>query len=109
MKNRLLFFKVLLAVFVIISCGDDSSNEESILNGNWAYESTILKFKDGNFEWTAYGNLQQRGYYDINGGILTITITNNYGKPQYLLGQLSRPYSINGNILTWGSTQYTKL
>ena len=69
---------------------------------------TELRFSDGSFEWTWDEDLQQRGAYDTRDGILTITIQNNYGSPQRLLGDYSRPYSIVGSTLTWGGSQYTK-
>jgi hypothetical protein len=106
MKNwTFVFILTIFGIIVTFTACDDNNDP---LNGNWALDETVLKFNNGDFEWTAYGNLQQRGYYDTKDGVLTITIKNNYGRPQYYLGNYSRPYSINGNILTWGSYRYTK-
>jgi hypothetical protein len=69
---------------------------------------TELRFQSGMFEWTFGGDLQQRGVYDTQDGVLTITVHNNYGSPQRILGDHSRPYSIAGNTLTWGASHFTK-
>lgn len=115
----------LLASFGIFSllflgCGNpptNNSNIDSALNGAWVngvqsgsikIYITELRFNNGNFEWTWDGDLQQRGIYDTKNGVLTVTISNNYGSPQRLLSDYSRPYSINGNVLTWGGSDFTK-
>lgn len=96
---------------------DVTDNIDPALNGAWVdgvqsgptkVYITELRFDNGDFEWTWDHDLQQRGVYDTQDGILTITIRNNYGSPQRLLGDYSRPYSIVGNTLTWGGAQYTK-
>jgi hypothetical protein len=113
MARKILWSGIIVFLIAMIACDDSLTDKRSVLNGSWANgpwdNYTVLKFNNGSFEWTYNSKLQQRGYYDINEGVLTITITNNYGKPQYLLGQYSRTYSISSNILTWGSTQFTKL
>lgn len=96
------------------------ANEEVLLvdrlNGAWVsgvqsglshVNITELRFNNGLFEWTWDEDLQQRGIYDTLNGILTVTIQHNYGSPQRYLGDYSRPYTIVGNTLTWGS-KYTK-
>jgi hypothetical protein len=69
---------------------------------------TELRFNEGSFEWTWDEDLQERGVYDTQDGILTVTIQNQYGSPQRRLSDYSRPYSIVGDTLTWGGSQYTK-
>jgi hypothetical protein len=118
MTRKILWLGILAFSIAFIACDDGLTDKGSVLNGSWAHGSwahgpwnsyTVLKFSNGSFEWTYNDKLQQRGYYDIDEGVLTITITHGYGKPQYLLGQYSRTYSISNNILTWGSTQFTKI
>jgi hypothetical protein len=67
-----------------------------------------MRFQAGMFEWTFDGDLQQRGAYDTQDGVLTITVHSNYGSPQRILGDYSRPYSITGNSLTWGDSHFTR-
>jgi hypothetical protein len=95
----------------------DNNRVDPALNGAWVDGEqsgllyvyiTELRFNNGNFEWTWDQQLQQRGVYDTQDDILTVTILNNYGSPQRLLGSYSRPYSIVGDTLTWGGAQYTK-
>ena len=95
----------------------DDPMVDPALNGSWVdgvqsgpikVYVTELRFNDGSFEWTWDEDLQQRGVYDTQDGILTVTIQNNYGSPQRLLSDYSRPYSVVGNTLTWGGLQYTK-
>jgi hypothetical protein len=69
---------------------------------------TEFRFSNGSFEWTFDGDLQQKGAYDTQDGILTITIHNNYGSPQRTLLDYSRPYSISGSTLNWETWQFTK-
>jgi hypothetical protein len=95
----------------------ENNRVDPALNGAWVDGEqsgsikvyiTELRFNNGDFEWTWDEQLQQRGVYDTQNDILTVTILNNYGSPQRLLGGYSRPYSIVGNTLTWGGAQYTK-
>ena len=65
-----------------------------------------LRFNNGRFEYWWDDDLQQRGVYDTQDGILTVTIQNNYGLRR--LGDYSRPYSIAGSTLTWGGLQLTR-
>lgn len=99
--------------------GDENVNTwvDPALNGAWVDRVqsgpvkvyiTELRFNYGDFEWTWDDDLQQRGVYDTQEGILTVTIQHNYGSPQRLLRDYSRPYSIAGDTLTWGGTKYTK-
>jgi hypothetical protein len=107
----------LLAVS-LTSCDEGSTaGGDSQLNGAWVdgvqsgpikIYITELRFDDGDFEWTWDADLQQRGVYDTQDGILTVTIEHNYGSPQRLLGDYSRPYAISGDTLTWGGTQFTR-
>jgi hypothetical protein len=69
---------------------------------------TELRFNDGSFEWAFDDDLQQRGVYDTAGGVLTITVQHNYGSPQRILGDYSRPFSISGNTLDWGGSIFTR-
>lgn len=60
-------------------------------------------------EWLLVGPITwipPRGVYDTQDGVLTVTIQDNYGPRG--LGDYSRPYSVVGDSLTWGGTQYTK-
>ena len=110
---------------LLLGCGDSPTDgdvpEDALvdpaLNGAWVdgvqsgpikIYITELRFNNGSFEWTWDDDLQQRGVYDTQDGILTVTIQNNYGSPQRLLGDYSRPYSIAGSTLTWGGSQYTR-
>ena len=97
---------------------DADSAVDRALNGAWVngvqsgsikVYITELRFNSGSFEWTWDGDLQQRGVYDTRDGILTVTIHNNYGSPLRLLGDYSRSYSITGDTLTWGGSQYTRM
>ena len=103
-----------------LGCSSSTDAEDALvdpaLNGAWVsgvqsgsitIYITELRFNNGSFEWTWDDDLQQRGVYDTQDGILTVTIQNNYGSPQKSLGDYSRPYSIAGSTLTWGS-QYTR-
>ena len=65
-----------------------------------------LRFNNGRFEYWWDDDLQQRGVYDTQDGILTVTIQNTYGSIS--LDDYSSPYSIVGNTLTWGGLQFTK-
>jgi hypothetical protein len=113
MVRKIVWLGMLVFSIAFMACDTNLTDKGSVLNGSWANgpwnSYAVLKFNNGSFEWTYNNNLQQRGYYDTNEGVLTITITNNYGNPQYLLGQYSRTYTISGTTLTWSSTQYTKL
>ena len=111
------------AMLLLVSCagapGDVTSEPvvDPALSGAWVdgvqsgsikVYITELRFNNRSFEWTWDGDLQQRGAYDTRDRVLTITIRNNYGSPQRLLGDYSRPYSIVGSTLTWGGSRYTK-
>lgn len=118
------YLLVSLAVIVLQgSCKDapsaatDNPLVDLALNGSWVdgvqsgpvkLYVTELRFSSGSFEWTFDGDLQQRGEYDTRDGILTVTIHNNYGSPQRLLSDYSRPYSVAGSTLNWGGSQFTK-
>ena len=65
-----------------------------------------LRFNNGSFEYWWDDDLQQRGVYDTQDGILTVTIQNSYGPKRF--SDYSRPYSIVGSTLTWGGLQLTK-
>ena len=65
-----------------------------------------LRFNNGSFEYWWDDDLQQRGVYDTQDGILTVTIQNTYGSIS--LDDYSSPYSIVGNTLTWGGLQLTR-
>ena len=114
---------ILLATLLAVSCTGESGDVTEVpgvdpaLNGAWVSDVqsgpikiyiTELRFNNGDFEWMWDGDLQQRGVYDTQGGILTITIQNSYASPQRLLGDLSRSYSIAGDTLKWGGSEYTK-
>tara|TARA_Y100001936_G_scaffold150324_1_gene146627 strand:- start:404 stop:760 length:357 start_codon:yes stop_codon:yes gene_type:complete len=117
MKNALLLSLALIAV----GCGDPTDVEmtedpltDQALNGAWvdgvqsgAVKVYIneLRFDNGSFEYWWDNDLQQRGVYDTQAGILTVTIQNNYGRK--VLSDYSSPYSISGDTLTW-RRQYTK-
>ena len=105
----------------VSACGDsptdDDDTSDPALDGAWVdgvqsgpikVYVTELRFRESNFEWTWDSDLQQRGVYDTRDGVLTVTIHNNYGSPQRFLSDYSRPYSVAGNTLTWGGSQYTK-
>lgn len=101
---------------LLLGCTDSGGPKEP-LNGAWVdgvqsgpikIYVTELRFNDGSFEWTWDDDLQQRGVYDTQDGILTVTAQHNYGSPQRLLGDYSSPYSIVGDTLTWGGSQYTR-
>jgi hypothetical protein len=114
-----------LALALSGCCGTSLTDEDGTgdprvdpaLNGAWVdgvqsgltyVYITELRFDNGNFEWTWDDQLQQRGVYDTQDGILTVTILHNYGSPQRFLAGYSRPYSIAGDTLTWGGGTYTK-
>ena len=93
------------------------SPEADPLNGAWVdgvqsgpikVYITELRFANGNFEWSFDDDLQQRGVYDTANGVLTVTVKYNYGSPQRLLGDYSRPYAIVGDTLTWGGSRFTR-
>jgi hypothetical protein len=115
----------LSCVLLLLGCGNGPTDgcvpEDTLvdpaLNGAWVdgvqsgpvkVYVTELRFNGGSFEWTFDEDLQQRGVYDTQDGVLTVTIQNSYGSPQRSLGDYSRPYSIVGDTLTWGGSQYTK-
>lgn len=114
---------VLPLVLSTLACSDeitDSETDEEVLvdpalNGAWVdgvqtgpskVYITELRFNNGSFEWTFDEDLQERGVYDTQDGVLTVTIQENYGPRG--LGDYSRPYSVVGESLTWGGSQYTK-
>ena len=65
-----------------------------------------LRFNNGRFEYWWDDDLQQRGVYDTQDGILTVTIQNTYGSIS--LDDYSSPYSIAGDTLTWGGGRLIK-
>ena len=65
-----------------------------------------LRFNNGRFEYWWDADLQQRGVYDTQDGILTVTIQNTYGP--ITLDDYSSPYSIAGDTLTWGGGRLIK-
>ena len=113
-----------LAVAVSLSCAlglagctEDEGIGDPSLRGAWVDGEqtdfikiyiTEVRFDNGNFEWWWDGDLQQRGVYDTEDGVLSVTIEHNYASPQRLLGDLSRPYSIVGDTLTWGGWKLGK-
>ncbi len=118
-------FVAVLAVSSLLLSGCDSSSDDlsehstvdPALNGAWVsgvqsgpvkVYITELRFDDGSFEWTWDGDLQQRGVYDTENGVLSITIQSSYASPRRILGDLSRPYSVIGASLTWGGARLTR-
>ena len=110
-------------VLVLLGCEDgptdvemtDDIRVDQALTGAWVdgiQSGSVkiyineLRFNNGRFEYWWDDDLQQRGVYDTQDGILTVTIQNNYGLPR--LGDYSRPYSIVGSTLTWGGVQLTR-
>ena len=79
---------------------------DGVQSGSIKIYITELRFNNGSFEYWWDDDLQQRGFYDTQDSILTVTITNNYGP--HGLGDYSRPYSIVGSTLTWGGLQLTR-
>jgi hypothetical protein len=78
---------------------------DAALNGTWieiteSPHKTALKFYYGNFESIFGDTLQQRGIYVTNEGVLTVTITSNYG--QHVLDDISNKYLIHEDTLEWG-------
>lgn len=122
-STRLLNHCLVVSLFLSLAlsaCEDSPTETISVdpsLNGAWVdgvqsgpikVYITELRFSNGSFEWTWDGDLQQRGVYDAQAGILSVTLHGQYGSPVPLLGDLSRPYTVVGNTLTWGGSQYTK-
>lgn len=101
-------------VLFTASCTETTSQGrpcDPALTGTWGdgqVDETALKFHGTEFEWTFDGDLQQRGVCDTEDGILTITVQNNYGSPQRLLGDYSSPYSISGDTLSWAGGTFAK-
>ena len=108
---------------VLLGCEDGPTDVEmtedalvdQALNGAWVdgvQSGSVkmyineLRFNNGRFEYWWDDDLQQRGVYDTQDGILTVTIQNTYGSRGF--GNRSRPYSIAGSTLTWGGLQLTK-
>ena len=108
---------------VLLGCEDGPTDVEmtedalvdQALNGAWVdgvQSGSVkmyineLRFNNGSFEYWWDDDLQQRGVYDTQDGILTVTIQNTYGLRR--LGDYSRPYSIAGSTLTWGGLQFTR-
>ena len=108
---------------LLLGCGDGPTDvdmtEDALmdqaLNGAWVdgvQSGSVkiyineLRFNNGSFEYWWDDDLQQRGVYDTQDGILTVTIQNNYGSRR--LSDYSRPYSIAGSTLTWGGGKYTR-
>jgi hypothetical protein len=122
MDNSKLYFRMFMiplsSALLLLGCNNSpttNSNIDPALNGSWADQIqsgavkvyiTVLKFNNGNFEWTFDEDLQQRGVYDTKDGVLTVTIENSYDLRS--LSDYSRKYSINENVLTWGGSQYIK-
>ena len=79
---------------------------DGIQSGSVKIYINELRFNNGRFEYWWDDDLQQRGVYDTQDGILTVTIQNTYGLRR--LGDYSRPYSIAGSTLTWGGLQLTR-
>ena len=108
---------------VLVGCKEGPTDVEmpedplidQALNGAWVawigpnperrYKNE-LRFNNGRFEYWWDDDLQQRGVYDTQDGILTVTIQNTYGP--ITLDDYSSPYSIVGNTLTWGGLQLTR-
>lgn len=115
--SRLLVIS-LSCTLLLFGCEDGSAvTGDPLLKGAWVdgvqsgpikIYVTELRFNDGSFEWTWDADLQQRGVYDTQDGILTVTVQHNYGSPQRLLGDYSSPYSIVGDTLTWGGSRYIR-
>ena len=110
-------------VLVLVGCKDGPTDVEmpeeplidQALNGAWVdgvQSGSVkmyineLRFNNGSFEYWWDDDLQQRGVYDTQDGILTVTIQNTYGP--ITLDDYSSPYSIVGNTLTWGGLQLTR-
>ena len=79
---------------------------DGIQSGSVKIYINELRFNNGRFEYWWDDDLQQRGVYDTQDGILTVTIQNTYGSIS--LDDYSSPYSIVGNTLTWGGLQFTR-
>ena len=113
-----LSFSCVLSLLGCEGCSADGSvTGDPLLNGAWVdgvqsgpikIYVTELRFNNGSFEWTWDEDLQQRGDYDTQDGILTVTVQHSYGSPQRLLGDYSSPYVIVGDTLTWGGSRYTR-
>jgi len=110
-------------VLVLVGCKEGPTDVEmpeeplidQALNGAWVAWTVLspsrkyineLRFNNGRFEYWWEDDLQQRGVYDTQDGILTVTIQNTYG-PR-LLDDYSSPYSIAGDTLTWGGGRLIK-
>ena len=121
MKRTLLFVLALLLLGCeAVGPTDVDMTEDPLmdqaLNGAWVdgvqsgsvttIYITELRFNNGSFEYWWDDDLQQRGVYDTQDGILTVTIQNSYGPKRF--SDYSRPYSIVGSTLTWGGLQLTK-
>jgi hypothetical protein len=111
------FIVPLWCALFLFGCGDGSITGDPLVQGVWVdgvqtdfikiYVSE-LRFDDGKYEWWWDGDLQQRGIYDTEDGVLTLTVEHSYASPQRLLGDMSRPYAITDDTLMWGGWRFTK-
>ena|GEM_PF-5214150 len=111
------FVTSLCCALLLLGCSDDTVSGDPLVQGAWVdgvqtdfvkiYISE-LKFDDGKYEWWWDGDLQQRGVYDTEEGVLTLTVEHSYATPQRLLGDMSRPYTVTGDTLMWGGWKFTR-
>jgi len=107
--------------------GGGSSGTDTALNGTWVRDTMTIKFTNGNFEISDYGNATMRGTYTTDKNNIKVQVTGVYKdskwysrseyKAFYVVAdsQLDNifktdtvPYSISGNTLNLGGDIFTK-